>query len=163
MDEGKVLLVDLSKGKIGEDASNLLGAMLLTQIELAALGRADIEEAKRRGFYVYIDEFYNFTSASFASILAEARKYRLNLIMAHQYLEQIDEALRAAIFGNVGTIVSFRLGERDAWYMAREFFPVFSESDLINLPPYHVFLKLMIDGFSQSPFSAKALPPPGNR
>lgn len=162
MDKGKVLLVDLSKGKIGEDASNLLGAMLLTQIELAALGRADIEEEKRRDFYVYIDEFYNFTTASFANILAEARKYRLNLILAHQYIEQLDEELRAAIFGNVGTLVSFRLGARDAWYMAKEFFPVFSENDLINLPPYHIFLKLMINGISQSPFSAKASAPFGH-
>jgi type IV secretory pathway TraG/TraD family ATPase VirD4 len=154
MDEGKVLLVDLSKGKIGEDASNLLGAMLLTRIELAALGRADVPEEQRRDFYVYIDEFYNFTTASFANILAEARKYRLNLILAHQYIEQIDEELRAAIFGNVGTIVSFRLGARDAWYLAKEFFPIFSQADLINLPPYHIFLKLMIEGVSQLPFSA---------
>jgi Type IV secretion-system coupling protein DNA-binding domain len=159
MDEGNVLLVDLSKGKVGEDASRLLGAMILAQIELAALGRADIAEAKRRDFYVYIDEFYNFTSSSFAGILAEARKYRLNLIMAHQYMEQLDEALRAAIFGNVGTIVSFRLGERDAPMLTREFSPIFSGHDLINLPPYHICLKLMIDGFSQSPFSARALPP----
>ena len=162
MDEGKTLLMDLSKGKIGEDASNLLGAMLLTQIELAALGRADIEEEKRRDFYVYIDEFHNFTSASFAGILAEARKYKLNLIMAHQYIEQLNEPLRAAIFGNVGTIVSFRLGERDAWHLAREFFPVFSASDLISLPPYHIILRLMIDGFSHLPFSAKALSPPNH-
>jgi type IV secretory pathway TraG/TraD family ATPase VirD4 len=157
MDEGKVLLVDMSKGKIGEDASNLLGAMLLTQIELAALARANIEEAERRDFYVYIDEFYNFTTASFANILAEARKYRLNLIMAHQYIEQLDEGLRAAIFGNVGTIISFRLGARDVWHLAKEFFPVFSESDLINLPQYNVFLKLMVDGVSQIPFSATTL------
>ena len=159
MDEGKVLLVDLSKGKIGEDGSHILGAMILTQIELAALGRADVKEEYRRDFYVYIDEFYNFTSASFAGILAEARKYRLNLIMAHQYLEQLDESLRAAIFGNVGTIVSFRLGERDASLLVREFFPIFSDSDLLNLPPYHILLKLMIDGFSPAPFSAQALPP----
>jgi hypothetical protein len=159
MDEGKVLLVDLSKGKIGEDASNLLGAMMLTRMELAALGRAAVEEGQRRDFYVYIDEFYNFTTASFANILAEARKYRLNLIMAHQYIEQLDEELRAAIFGNVGTIISFRLGARDAWYMAKEFSPVFSENDLINLPQYQIILKLMINGVTHAPFSAMTLPP----
>jgi hypothetical protein len=159
MDEGKVLLVDLSKGKIGEDASNLLGALLLTQIELEALSRADTAEAQRRDFYLYIDEFYNFATASFASVLAEARKYRLNLIMAHQYIEQLDEALQAAIFGNVGTIISFRLGARDASHMAREFYPPFSETDLISLPPYHILLKLMIDGTGCAPFSAVSLPP----
>jgi type IV secretory pathway TraG/TraD family ATPase VirD4 len=157
MDEGKILLVDLSKGKIGEDASALLGAMLLTRIELAALSRADTPEHKRRDFFAYIDEFYNFTTASFANILAEARKYRLNLILAHQYIEQLDEELRAAIFGNVGTLISFRLGARDAEYLAKELYPVFSEEDLINLPQYHICLKLMIDGITQTPFSAITL------
>jgi type IV secretory pathway TraG/TraD family ATPase VirD4 len=163
MDEGKILLVDLSKGKIGEDASALLGAMLLTRIELAALSRADIQEHQRRDFYVYIDEFYNFTTASFANILAEARKYRLNLVLAHQYIEQLDEELRAAIFGNVGTVISFRLGARDAEYVAREFHPVFSEDDLINLPQYHICLKLMIDGINAAPFSAVTLAPMSKR
>jgi type IV secretory pathway TraG/TraD family ATPase VirD4 len=159
MDEGKILLVDLSKGKIGEDASALLGAMLLTRIELAALSRADTQEHKRRDFFVYIDEFYNFTTASFANILAEARKYRLNLILAHQYIEQLDEELRAAIIGNVGTMISFRLGARDAEYIAREFYPVFREADLVNLPQYHICLKLMIDGISAAPFSGVTLAP----
>jgi hypothetical protein len=157
MDEGKILLGDLSKGKIGEDASNLLGAMLLTQIELAALGRADVEEGKRRDFYVYVDEFYNFATASFANILAEARKYRLNLIMANQYIEQLDEVVRAAIFGNVGTLVSFRLGASDAEYLAKEFYPVFNENDLINLPQYNIYLKLMIDGVASMPFNGISL------
>lgn len=159
MDEGKILLVDLSKGKIGEDASALLGAMLLTRIELAALSRADTPEHQRRDFFAYIDEFYNFTTASFANILAEARKYRLNLVLAHQYIEQLDEELRSAIFGNVGTVISFRLGGRDAQYVAREFYPIFSEVDLVNLQQYHIFLKLMIDGISAAPFSAVTLPP----
>lgn len=159
MDEGKVLLVDLSKGKIGEDASNLLGAMLLTQIELAALSRADVLEEQRRDFYTYVDEFHTVTSTSFANILSEARKYRLNLILGHQYMEQLDEQLRAAIFGNVGTILSFRLGAGDASYLAREFYPVFSAKDLINLLPYHICLKLMIDRISQVPFSAVSLLP----
>ena len=159
MDKGKILLVDLSKGKIGEDASALLGAMLLTRIELAALSRADTPEHERRDFFVYIDEFYNFTTASFANILAEARKYRLNLVLAHQYIEQLDEELRAAIFGNVGTLISFRLGARDAEYLAREFYPIFSEADLVNLAQYNICLKLMIDGVSAAPFSAVTLAP----
>ena len=159
MNEGKILIVDLSKGKIGEDASNLLGAMLLTRIELAALGRASLSSDRRKDFYVYIDEFYNFTTASFANILAEARKYGIGLILAHQYIEQLSEELRAAIFGNVGTIVSFRLGAHDAEYLAREFYPAFKEVDLINLPQYHVSLKLMIDGVTGDPFSAVTLPP----
>lgn len=159
MDEGKVLLADLSKGKIGEDASNLLGAMLLTQIELAALSRADVPEAERRDFYTYVDEFHSVTSASFTNILSEARKFRLSLILGHQYMEQLDEELRAAVFGNVGTIISFRLGASDASYLAREFYPTFSAGDLISLPPYHIYLKLMIDGVSQAPFSALTLWP----
>jgi type IV secretory pathway TraG/TraD family ATPase VirD4 len=159
MDEGKVLVIDLSKGNIGEDASNLLGAMLLTQMELAALSRAQLREEQRRDFYVYIDEFYNFTSTSFANILSEARKYRLNLILGHQYIEQLDEPLRAAIFGNVGTIIAFRLGGPDAGALAKEFSPIFTETDLVNLPQYHIFLKLMIDGVSRMPFSATTLSP----
>lgn len=159
MDGGKVLIVDLSKGKIGEDASNLLGAMLLTQIALAALSRADVEEGKRRDFYVYIDEFYNFATASFANILAEARKYGVGLVLAHQYIEQLDEPLRAAIFGNVGTIIAFRIGGPDAEVLVKEFYPIFTGTDLVNLPQYQVCLKLMIDGVSQTPFSATTLPP----
>src|SRR5262249_24887144 len=158
MDNGKILLADLSKGKIGEDASTLLGAMLLTHIELAALSRADISEQDRRDFFVYIDEFYNFTSASFANMIAELRKYRVNLTLANQFIEQIDEELRAAIFGNVGTIVSFRVGARDAEYLAKEFYPIFTEADLVNLPQYHISLRLMIDSVSGVPFSAITLP-----
>jgi hypothetical protein len=159
MDTGKILIVNLAKGKIGEDVSSLLGAMLLTRIELAALSRSDMPEERRRDFYVYADEFYNFTTASFANVLAEARKYHLNLILANQYIEQLDDELRAAIFGNVGTLISFRLGAGDAEYVAREFYPVFSETDLIDLPQYYIDVKLMIDGVSQSPFSAVTLPP----
>jgi hypothetical protein len=133
--------------------------MLLTEIELAALSRADTEEGKGRDFYVYIDEFYNFATASFANILAEARKYGVGLVLAHQYIEQLDEQLRAAIFGNVGTIISFRLGARDAEYMAREFYPVFTQEDLVNLPQYTIALKLMIDGVSAQPFNGITMPP----
>lgn len=160
MDEGKVLLVNLAKGRIGEDACALLGALLLTRLELAALSRVDTpDETNRRDFYVYCDEFYNYTTASFAGLLSELRKYRLNLTLAHQFLEQLDEELQAAIFGNVGTIISFRIGARDAEYLAKEFSPTFTESDLINLPQHHVILKLMINGVTADAFSAITLPP----
>jgi len=160
MDEGKVLIVNLAKGKLGEDNSALLGAMLVTRIQLAAMSRADVPEDKRRAFYLFVDEFHNFLTLSFASILSESRKSGLNLTLAHQYAEQLDEKIRAAVFGNVGTIISFRVGAEDAKYLAREFHPEFNEADLINLPNYHVYLKLMIDGVMSRPFSAVTLPPP---
>jgi len=158
MDEGKILLVNLAKGKIGEDNCSLLGALIVTKIQLAALSRANIPEEKRKPFYLYIDEIQSFFTLSFADILSEARKYGLNLILAHQYIEQLDEKIRAAIFGNVGTLISFRIGAEDAKYLALEFSPVFSETDLINLPNYHIYLKLMIDGITSQPFSAITLP-----
>jgi len=158
MDERKVLIVNLAKGKIGEDNCALLGAMIVTQIQLAALGRSDLPEDKREPFYFYVDEIHNFLTLSFADILSEARKYGLNLILAHQYIEQLDEKIRAAIFGNVGTIVSFRIGAEDAKYIAKEFYPVFNESDLINLPNYYIYLKLLIDGTTSEPFSAVTMP-----
>jgi hypothetical protein len=159
MDEGKILIVNLAKGKIGEDNCSLLGAMMVTKIKLAALSRADLEEKKRKPFYLYVDEIHNFLTLSFADILSESRKYGLNLILAHQYIEQLDEKIRTAILGNVGTIVSFRVGAEDARYLAREFYPVFKETNLINLPNRHIYLKLMIDGVSSNPFSAITLPP----
>jgi hypothetical protein len=158
MDEGKILIVNLAKGKIGEDNSSLLGAMIVTKIQLAALSRSDLPEDKRKPYYLYVDEIHNFLTLSFADILSEARKYGLNLILAHQYIEQLDEKIRAAIFGNVGTMISFRVGAEDAKYLAREFSPVFDEHDLINLPNYHIYLKLMIDGTTSEPFSAITLP-----
>jgi Type IV secretion-system coupling protein DNA-binding domain len=158
MDEGKILIVNLSKGKIGEDNSALLGAMLVTKIMLAAISRADVKESERKPFYLYVDEFHNFLTLSFANILSESRKYGLNLILAHQYIEQLDEKIQAAVFGNVGTIISFRVGAEDAKYLAREFHPVFDEADLVNLPNYHIYLKLMIDGVTSKPFSAVTLP-----
>jgi len=157
MDEGKVLVVNLAKGRIGEDNSALLGAMIVTKIQLAALSRADVPEGERRGFYLYVDEFHNFLTLSFADILAEARKYGLNLVLAHQYLEQLDEKLRAAVFGNVGTIISFRVGVEDAKLLAQEFYPTFSETDLVNLPNHSIYLKLLIDGAPSQPFSAVTL------
>lgn len=161
IDEGKILLVNLAKGKIGEDASNLLGAMLLSQIELAALSRVAVVEEHRRDFYVYADEFYNFTSASqtFANVLAEARKYRVNFVLSSHFIEEVTKEMRASIFGNVGTLITFRVGASDAEYLAKEFYPVFTQADLINLPRYHIYLKLVIDGVSQSAFNAVTLMP----
>ncbi len=157
MDEGWVLVASLSKGKLGEATSALLGALLIAGLELSALGRANVPESERRDFYLYIDEFQTFATLSLAGILQEARKYRLNLIVVHQYLDQLEEQVRAAIFGNVGTIITFRLGAEDAEYLAREFYPVFSQADFLNLQPHHVYLRLMIDGVMSKPFSAGTL------
>jgi hypothetical protein len=160
MDTGKVLLVNLAKGKIGADTSTLLGALLVSRLGLAALSRSDQPEEERRDFYLYVDEFHNFTTLSLTGMLSELRKYRLNLILAHQYLAQLDERLLAAILGNVGTIISFRIGPADAEVIEQEFAPEFSPTDLVNLPNFHIYLKLMIDGRVSSPFSAVTLPPP---
>jgi len=157
MDKGKILIVNLAKGKIGEDNCSLLGALVVTKIQLAALSRADLPEENRKPFYLYVDEIHNFLTLSFADILSEARKYGLNLVLAHQYIEQLDERIRAAIFGNVGTIISFRIGAEDAKYLAQEFAPIFDEADLIKLPNFHIYLKLMIDGVTSQPFSAITL------
>jgi len=154
LDEGKILICNFSKGEIGEDASSLLGSMLVTSIQLAALHRATQEEHRRKPFYLYIDECHTFITLSFADILAEARKYKLSLFLAHQYIEQLDERVRAAIFGNVGTIISFRVGAKDAEHLAKEFYPVFTEHDLVHLPRYAIYLKLMIEGTASQPFSA---------
>ncbi|MEI6529472.1 MAG: type IV secretion system DNA-binding domain-containing protein [Candidatus Falkowbacteria bacterium] len=159
MDSGKILIMNLSKGRIGEDNSALLGAMMITKIQLAAMSRVDVPESERRDFYLYIDEFQNFSTDSFANILSEARKYRLNLILAHQYIEQLSEKVKPAVFGNVGTMVVFRVGAADAEELEKEFLPTFTEEDLVNLPKYEMYLKLMIDGIASSPFSAKGLPP----
>jgi len=159
MDSGKILIMNLSKGRIGEDNSALLGAMMITKIQLAAMSRVDVPEKERRDFYLYIDEFQNFSTDSFANILSEARKYRLNLILAHQYIEQLTEKVKPAIFGNVGTMVVFRVGAADAEELVKEFTPTFTEEDLVNLPKYEMYLKLMIDGIASSPFSAAGLPP----
>ncbi len=159
MDNGKILIMNLSKGRIGEDNSALLGAMMITKIQLAAMSRVDIPEKERRDFYLYIDEFQNFSTDSFANILSEARKYRLDLILAHQYIEQLTEKVKPAVFGNVGTMISFRVGASDAEELAKEFMPTFNEEDLVNLPKYEMYLKLMIDGITSAPFSARGLPP----
>jgi CxxC-x17-CxxC domain-containing protein len=159
MDNKKILILNLSKGRIGEDNSALLGAMMITKIQLAAMSRVEIPERDRQDFYLYIDEFQNFTTESFANILSEARKYRLNLIMAHQYIEQLGEVVQPAIFGNVGTMIVFRVGAADAEELVKEFTPVFTEEDIVNLPKYDFYIKLMIDGIASSPFSGRGLPP----
>lgn len=158
LDKGKILIVNVSKGQIGEDASSLIGAMLINSIQLAALYRASQEEKERKPFYLYIDECHSFVTLSFANILAEARKYGLSLFLAHQYTEQMDERVRAAIFGNVGTIITFRVGAADAELLEKEFFPVFTRDDFVNLPRYTMYLKLMISGGTSAPFSAISLP-----
>lgn len=159
MDEGKILIVNLSKGKLGEDTSSILGSILITSIQLAALYRARQPEHLRKPFYLYVDEVHSFVSLSFADILAEARKYKLSLFMAHQYCEQLDERIRSAIFGNVGTLIAFRVGATDAEYLCKEFHPVIEESDLVHLPKYSMYIKLMIDGATSKPFSAIAQSP----
>ena len=158
MDNQKILIVNLSKGKLGEDNSALLGAMLITKIFLSAMSRQNIPEDQRKDFYLYVDEFQNFATESFANILSEARKYKLNLIIANQYIEQIDEKVRAAIFGNCGSIVSFRVGSADAETLEKEL-PPFTQVDFINLPKYSIYLKLLIDGLAGDAFSAITLPP----
>jgi len=159
MDEGKILIMDLSKGRIGEDNSRLLGALLITKIQLAAMSRVDILEDKRKDFFLYVDEFQNFATESFTNILSEARKYRLDLILGHQYITQMEETVRDAVFGNVGTLVTFRVGAEDAEFLERELTPEFLATDLVNLPKYNIYLKLMIDGIAGSAFSARTLPP----
>jgi hypothetical protein len=160
MDEGKILIVNLSKGKIGEDNSALLGAMIITKLQLAAMSRVDIPMAERKDFFLYVDEFQNFATESFANILSEARKYRLGLVLAHQYIDQLEDEVRSAIFGNVGTSIVFRVGADDAEFLEKEFFSRFAASDFVNLPNAHIYIRLMIDGVSSDPFSAKTLPPP---
>src|SRR5947209_481715 len=159
MDERKILLVNLAKGKIGEDTAALLGAMLVTKIGLAALSRADVPEGDRRDFYLYADEFPSFTTTSFAGMLSEMRKYHVGLVLAHQYIEQLDEEVRGAVLGNVGTVIAFRVGLSDAEVLEKEFYPEFTAGDFVNLPNYSLYLKLMVDGTVTRPFSADTLPP----
>lgn len=159
MDEEKIFVVNLSKGRIGEDNSALLGAMIITRLQLAAMSRVDIPESDRRDFFLSVDEFQNFATKSFANILSEARKYHLSLSLAHQYIEQLDEDVRAAVFGNVGTLVIFRVGGGDAEFLEKEFTPEFTINDLVNLPKYNAYIRLMVDGVASRPFSATTLPP----
>ncbi len=162
MDERKIIIVNLSKGKVGEGNANLLGSMFITKIYLAAMSRADVTETelqKLPNFYLYVDEFQSFANKSFADILSEARKYKLNLTLAHQYIEQMEEEVSAAVFGNVGTMAVFRVGAFDAEFLEKEFAPALLAEDLVNLGIYQIYLKLMIDGVTSSPFSAVTMPP----
>ena len=164
IDEGKILIVNLSKGRIGEDNSALLGAMIITRLQLAAMSRVDVPEEKRRDFFLYVDEFQNFATESFATILSEARKYRLSLVLAHQYIGQLvfsdgNTKVRDAVFGNVGTIVTYRIGATDAEFLESEFAPEFEANDLVNLPKHNIYIKLMINGVASHPFSAETFAP----
>lgn len=159
MDEGKILLVNLAKGQIGEDASSLLGGLLVTTIGLAAFSRQDTELAARRPFYCYLDEFQNFTTLSMANMFSELRKYGVGMIVVHQYLHQLDPAVQYAVLGNTGTLISFRLGPKDASFIGLEFQEKFAPIDLMNLPNFNVYLKLMIQGTPSIPFSAETLSP----
>jgi CxxC-x17-CxxC domain-containing protein len=165
MDNQKILIINLSKGRIGEDAMRLLGGMIITKIQLAAMSRVEIPEEERKDFYLYVDEFQNFATESFSNILSEARKYRLALILAHQYINQLvidgNSTVRDAIFGNVGTLISFRVGAEDAEHLEKEFDPVFLMNDIVNLSKFNIYLKLMIDGIAGDAFSATTLPPVG--
>lgn len=157
MDEGGVLLVNLAKGRIGEDSSSLLGGLLVTTLGLAGYSRADTGPADRRDFFVYVDEFQSFTTLALANMLSEMRKYRVAFTIAHQYLHQLTADIRHAVLGNAGTFITFRVGAEDAPYLAREFNEVFDEADLTLLPNHRIYLKLMIDGMPSLPFSAATL------
>lgn len=159
MDTGKIVIVNLSKGKIGEDNSSLLGSMLITKFQLDAMSRADIAEKDRKDFYLYVDEFQNFATDAFATILSEARKYKLNLTMANQYIAQMPDEVRDAVFGNVGTILSFQVGYDDAEYFSNQFSEEVLPNDIVSLPKYNCYTKLMVDGMPSKTFSLTTLPP----
>ena len=159
MDNRKIMVVNLSRGKIGEDNSALLGAMMITKIQLAAMSRADVTVDQRPDCHLYVDEFQNFATDSFAVILSEARKYHLNLTIANQYIAQLPEEVRDAVFGNAGTLVSFRVGGADADFLVKEYAPVFDENDLVNLDKYNIYIKLLVEGVASPAFSARTLPP----
>ena len=159
MDEEKILIVNLAKGRLGEDTANLLGALLVSTLSLAAFSRADMPEEARRPFYLYIDEFQNFTTLALANMVSELRKFRVGLVLAHQHLHQLEPDVRHAVLANVGTMVAFRLGPEDAPLFAKEFAPNFDASDLLNLPHHDIILRLMIDAVPCQAFSATTLRP----
>lgn len=160
MNEGKILILNLSQGKLGEDNAALLGAMIITQIQLAAMNRSFIKEEERKDFFLYVDEFQNFATTSFIKILSEARKYRLSLTLANQYMNQLEEEVQHAIFGNVGTLISFVVGGTDAELLSVEFAEMYTANDLVSLGKYEVVTKLSIDGMTSMPFPATTLPLP---
>ncbi len=153
MDEGKILLCNLSKGNLGEENSNLLGLILAPRILISELSRQNTPENQRRDFYLYVDEFQNFATPDFAQILSEARKYKLNLIVANQFIGQMEEEVKNAVFGNVGTLVAFRVGVTDANYLQHEFSPTFTETDLINIDKYNAYVKTTVNNEPVKPFS----------
>ncbi|MFN8288965.1 MAG: type IV secretion system DNA-binding domain-containing protein [Chitinophagaceae bacterium] len=157
MNEGKIFIANLSKGVLGEAGTQLLGSLLVTQFQTASLARVSIPIAQRRPFYLFIDEAHSFMTKSFADVLSESRKYGLGLFITHQFMEQLDEDVLHAVIGNTGTLISFRIGARDAKVLAEEFYPIFSETDFLNLPQYHIYLRLLIDGTASKPFSATTL------
>lgn len=157
MDSNKIILIDISKGKIGADASHLIGSILITSFANAAFSRIDTEEEKRQPFHIYLDEFQNYTSSSITEMLSELRKFKVSLTLAHQYLYQLDTDIKNAVLGNVGTIISFRTGQQDAKYLAQEFYPIFKASDFTSLDNYDIYLKLMITGRPSRPFSARTI------
>jgi len=161
MDEGKILIVNLAKGRLGEDSANVLGALLVTTLGLAAFSRADTEESRRSDHIIVIDEFQSFATLSVANMVSELRKYHVGLVLSHQHLFQLEPEVRHAVLGNVGTLISFRLGPEDARMIAREYEPVFAPLDLMSLPNHNIYLKLMIDGSPSKPFSATTLHPNG--
>lgn len=160
MNEGKILILNLSQGKLGEDSAALLGAMIITQIQLAAMNRSFMKEEERKDFFLYVDEFQNFATSSFVKILSEARKYRLSLTLANQYIEQLEEDIQRAIFGNVGTLMSFVVGARDAYILSKEYGELYTENDLVALGKFETVMKLSIDGMTSAPFPATTLPLP---
>jgi hypothetical protein len=157
MDERKILLVNLSRGRLGEGPAALMGALLLAGLAVAGLSRTDTSEEGRRDFYVYLDEFHTFATLSMVTMLSELRKYRVNLTLAHQYLDQLDPNLYAAVLGNVGTLIAFRVGQADAQVLAREFAPEFTAQDLVGLPNHSIYLKLMVGGVISRPFSGETV------
>ena len=160
MNEGKILIVNLSQGRLGEDNSALLGAMIITKLQLAAMNRVNVPEEQRRDFYLYVDEFQNFATDSFIKILSEARKYRLNLCLANQYMAQIAEPVQKAILGNAGTLIAFLLGAEDAFILEKEFGEIFTQKNLVGLSNFQVIIKLAIDNLTSRPFFAYTLPLP---
>jgi len=157
MDEGKIFLVNLSKGKIGDINANLLGMIITGKFLMAALSRVDVEQSKRRDFYLYIDEFQNFTTDSIATILSEARKYRLNLTIAHQFIAQLEEKIRDAVFGNVGSMIVFRVGAQDAEFLVKQFEPTFSQFDLMNIDNFNAYAKILINNQTSRPFNIRTI------
>jgi hypothetical protein len=160
MDQGMILICNISRGKLGDENANLLGGLLLVRLELAALSRADVPPESRKDFYLFVDEFQRFATRSFTSMFSEARKFGLNLTVANQYLAQLPEDVRRSVLGNVGTLVSFRLGVADARLLAPHFAPLFEVEDFLNLDNYHAYVQPSVDGRAERPFSMVTLPPP---